>query len=274
MENLTNGHFPSEFKYEFLDNILPVIFFSLFLSGLVLVYLYFKGDPCHHLIYGFSKIVFSDLEASTVRNTTIYTLFKAPISHFWLCLIFMVSASAIDGALVVAWEAFLLSETSRCDEGYDCYDDKNGTYIQDCTEVSNRDISCYKLVYRFDLAVGAMGGVLVIASKSIKFYGNCVMPLWKYFTIRYGRTCANLLFISALPVVTVVSEVVVVAVLTVAGQLDMAKEVCTCLAYLTTVFLAAIGTSIVICQSASGRDQSGTKRDEEAIAFKEETDAE
>ena len=52
-----------------------------------------------------------------------------------------------------------------------------------------------------------------------------------------------------LPVITALSEVGVVVVLTVAGQLSTAKEICVCLTYLTTVFLAAIGTSVIVCSS-------------------------
>ena len=40
------------------------------------------------------------------------------------------------------------------------------------SEHQNDDVSYYKIVTRFDLAVGAVGGVVTLASKSIRFYGN------------------------------------------------------------------------------------------------------
>ena len=67
---------------------------------------------------------------------------------------------------------------------------------------------------------------------------------------RNGKICANIAFFSIFPIVFFVLEGVITVCLIAVGQLETAKEVCIYLTYLSTVFLAAIGTSFIVCSSA------------------------
>ena len=158
---LNHSNTPSEHLYEALDNIIPVTFFATFLCfsllGLGCVYLK-KQDLSFKLACAVSKVTFSSLEDSTEGRSTTYKLFGTRISTHLLALSFMVTSATLACAAVVAWEVFLLEESDNCDSGFDCFDDANGTYIEDCDDFVGRDVSCYKLVYRFDLAIGAVGG--------------------------------------------------------------------------------------------------------------------
>ena len=151
-----------------------------------------------------------------------------------------------------------MEETKKCDDGFDCYS-KNGTYIEDCYDYANERVSCYKLVYRYDLAVGAAGGALALASKSIGFYGSCVPPIWR----RYHAKCSlanGSLFLALIPVITKLLGMTLYVILMVTGQLHTTTDSLTFVTYVLLVSFVAYGVAYVV---APDDDESNSSKNED-----------
>ena len=164
--------------------------------GIVLIWLFFllyrccNKDLALRLAYAVSKTVFSGLEVSTEDGKTTYSLFGCPIPFpkQLACLaIILVTSSYILGITVfVALRVGLLEKSFTCGSGFDCFD-ANGTYIEDCNDLDGEYVICYKLVQRFDLVVGALGGFLTVASTSVNFYGNVMLPILMTIINKYDK---------------------------------------------------------------------------------------
>ncbi len=97
-----------------------------------------------------------------------YFVFKAQLNDSALIATYWVGMFSLTGSLLVAWNALIMEETSKCDDGYDCFN-CNHTYIEDCTEFKNETVSCFKLTLQSYLAMAAAGGLLALSSKTAGF---------------------------------------------------------------------------------------------------------
>ena len=259
----------SESFYEWMDYIIPVS--SLIaMVGISFLYicclLFCKKDWSFKLAYIVSKIVFSRLDESADKDRdgiSTYSLFETPISHTTLATCFVVTTTILALAVVVALEVFLLDESDICDSGFDCFDIANGTYIEDCSNLVGKKARCYRLVYRIDLAVPALGGVKTVASSSITFYKNVMLLCQKKFVDKCGGRGVHIFFISTWLIIIVIN-IVGTIVLTFGVRHLPKAEKATAFIYLLTIVISISGTSWIVWNNAKPMLPKDSVADEES----------
>ena len=122
-----------------------------------------------------------------------YLLFGHEVHRLSLFYLGMISSTIWMFMGVSFWILFLVGTTNVCDDDLDCfaYNTSNGSYsliqndpIENCIDFvleHKVEITCYRFVFDLAGATGAVGGVLVIATRFIQIQVNVLVWLYNKF---------------------------------------------------------------------------------------------
>ena len=155
-----------------------------------------------------------------------YLLFGHEVHRLSLFYLGMISSAIWMFMGVSFWILFLVGTTSVCDDDLDCfaYNTSNGSYslIQnDCIDFDLEhkvEIICYRFVFDLAGATGAVGGVLVIATRFIQIQVNVLVWLYNKFNNAEKYCCRTglgvLLFAASITPFILCYALIVIALLT------------------------------------------------------------
>lgn len=137
-----------------------------------------KGNPipCWTFIFGGLKLIYGHEldECKHSHKTNAYTICGRHVRPWLLAVLFMVVAFVCSCTVVAFWCEFLVSEGDHCNAHMDCFA-KNASHAlvsnmplsnDECWDYESRNytIHCFKFSLDYAGALGAAGGVLVLAS--------------------------------------------------------------------------------------------------------------
>ncbi len=176
--------------YRNIGSIYPYVIYSIVTLTAVLIVpllvMCCNSTAARTFMFSVSKIIFNEMKQKNVGEEVKYFVFKAQLKDSALIATYWVGMFSLSGSLLVAWNVLIMEETSKCDDGYDCFD-SNGTYIKDCTEFKNETVSCFKLTFQSHLAIAAAGGLLALSSKIAGFLVIVLLPIFRDRIIRYDK---------------------------------------------------------------------------------------